>query len=365
MASGAGCRLFPEQPAPPHVDVIQSSWQRDEEQRLYREWKAGKTKRRREAALLQLCRRCRPALKSALKHLAKKYGEKREEYISPEAWLEKHNLTDEDIQELLVLSVIEAGEHFDPARAKDNNKFSTYTYYFIVGKLHAAASVRDGINHVDAGFDAETYDEHIHTQETGTHKRDKGRRRPIPGGSITLVGEDPTDKRLRFLMELPTDDGGYGRQNSLGRFLDTLNTNELVQLRDWLEENKARAIELYGQHKLAYFIVPFSAFVAQLPPEAQQAPWPGTESQTDLPMQAEALRTDGKRWDLMLPMRAEQLLRSGLSERAVARRLGVPWSTYKDMRKRMKAAGFSSYKVTLDEPLPIVRGKKRGRKPKA
>lgn len=89
---------------------VQRDREREEELKLYLEWKTAKIKRRRDAALLKLCQRSDPALRAALKRLANKYGERHKEDVTPETWLEGHGLTKDDASKLSVLGVMEAGE---------------------------------------------------------------------------------------------------------------------------------------------------------------------------------------------------------------------------------------------------------------
>jgi hypothetical protein len=56
--------------------------ERAQELKLFREWKTAPTRRRREAALLELCHRSKPALGKALKSLAETCGRRQRKHIT-------------------------------------------------------------------------------------------------------------------------------------------------------------------------------------------------------------------------------------------------------------------------------------------
>jgi len=276
-----------------------------------------------------------------------------------------HRITNEDAQQLTVLAVMEAGEKFDPDRAEGNNRFTTYVYSFIIGKLYAAASAQDAMNHLDSSdLDESACPERAYVQGTATWKKVGGKRQPVPGGFEVPNQEERTDVRLRFLFGLDTTDGGFGKVHSLGAFLNSLDTEALVRLRDWLDENQERATQLYGHHRwhTVRFLVSCSAWVERLPQDVRYADAFVHKPKDGLPMQGVAIRTDGKKWNLDAPIRAALLEQQGKRKRRTAELLGMPWSTYKDLRKRMDKQSFSLERFTPHDLEAIARGN-QGRKP--
>jgi hypothetical protein len=338
------------------VESSQRDREREEELALFREWKTAKSKRRREAALLKLCERSEAALGNALKHLATKYSDRQDENIAPHEWLKIHGMTRAEVSQIVVLAVVEAGRTFDPERAKGNNRFTTYTRNFIVGKLSSTASVRDPLNHAHAGFNESTFDEYIQT--TLAWKKSSEGRQSIPAGFSAIDQEECADDLLRYLVELPTNDGGFGKVNSLAQCLRTLSVDVLGQLRDWLEENQQHAVELYGRNRLhyLYLLVRFEVWSKQLPPNVRHANLFADKRGDALPLRGVAIRTDGKAWDLTNPIHAMILEQQGKGQRQIAKLLAMPWSTYKDMRRRMKERGLSLSEFTPDDLDATARG---------
>jgi hypothetical protein len=251
---------------------------------------------------------------------------------------------------------MEAGKTFDPKRAKGNNRFTTYIRNSIVGKLYSTASVRDSLNQAHTGFDESTFDEH--TQTTLAWKKSGEGRQSIPAGFSAIAQEECTDVLLRRLVELPTNDGGFGKINSLAAYLRTLSADTLGQLRDWFEENQQHAVELYGRNRLhyLYLLVKFGVWSKQLPPNVRRAGLFADKSDDSLPLQGVAIRTDGKAWDLTKPIHAVILEQQGKGQRQIAKLLDMRWSTYKDMRRRMKERGLSLSKFTPDDLDATARG---------
>ncbi len=345
------------------MESIQRDWEREKELKLYLEWKTAKTKRRRDAAFLELCRRSMPASRSALKYLTKKYNEKRAEHVTPEDWLTRHGITERDFVSLTTLAVMEAGKTFDPERAKDNNRFTTYVYSFAKGRLYDAASVSVATHHTDLDFD-----DHPDAERSATWKKAGAKRRPIPGGSEDPDQGDRTDTRLRTLFELKTSPGDFGKPNSRGTFLGSLGADALIGLRNFLEQNKERAIAVYGYGPWVGLRadVGILALLERLPPNALRTdPFADKPKDGLTPLQGVAVRVDGKKWDLDLPIRAELLRGEGLSGRATAKRLGMAETSLRDIQTRAKDLGFSLSKFTPHDLDAVARGEKRGRPPKS
>jgi hypothetical protein len=66
--------------------------------------------------------------------------------------------------------------------------------------------------------------------------------------------------------------------------------------------------------------------------------------------------------ELDAPIRAALLEQQGKRKRRTAELLGMPWSTYKDLRKRMDKQSFSLECFTPHDLEAIARGN-QGRKP--
>jgi hypothetical protein len=150
-----------------------------------------------------------------------------------------------------------------------------------------------------------------------------------------------------------------------GEVLSRLDGKTLAKLRDWLEENRDRAVERYGYYTWLRLRteVGLQALFASLPPKMRLLP----DKKDGLPFQVGAVRVDGKTWDLNLPIRAELLRRLPryFSERDYAKLLRIKRGFYRKMRARMDREGFPLRKFTTADLEAIVRGKKRGRPPKS
>jgi hypothetical protein len=163
------------------------------------------------------------------------------------------------------------------------------------------------------------------------------------------------------LFALNPDNGGWKKKLSdRGEVLMRLDTHTLTNLRDWLEENRDRAVEDYGYYTWLDLrtTVGLVALLAQLPPNMQLL----SDTKDGLPIQVAAVRTDGKRWDLNVPIRAALLRRLPryFSERDYAKLLGISRKAYRRLRDAIKQEGFTLEKFTPDVLDRIVRGKKRG-----
>jgi hypothetical protein len=333
---------------------VQRQRECEEELKLFREWKTAKAKRKQDAALFELWQRCRPATAKALKHLAAKLSAKRKEHITVSLWLHMHGMDYDDAHAEVFPAILEAAKRFDPRRG---NKFSTYAYPFILGRIYRAINSNDALKH--SQYEA---NEHVLSQGEGTWKRANGKRVPIVGGS-----ETPGWKYDMWrCLELDPHNGGAGQYSDRGKFLRSLSIGELNRIRDWLEANKERTIEAYslGRWSGLSFAVGFEAWAKQLPPDVRHADSFKDKLKDGLPLQGVAIRSDGKKWDLDTPIRAMLLEQQGKPKRRIAELLGTPWSTYKDLRKRMDEQGFSAERFTPDDLEAIARGN-QGRKPES
>jgi len=167
------------------------------------------------------------------------------------------------------------------------------------------------------------------------------------------------------LFALDRRNGGPGKRHELGEVISRLDAGKLTKLRDWLDENREQAIERYGDDAwLAVRVnVGLSALLKSLPPKTQLLP----EAKDSLPLQISAFRANGKVWDLNVPIRAALLKRSRRfpRERIRAALLGMKRSSYQRMEGRMEQLGFSLDKISADDLLHIVRGEKRGPRPRS
>jgi len=164
------------------------------------------------------------------------------------------------------------------------------------------------------------------------------------------------------LFGLNADNGGWGKFSDRGEVLMRLDANTLIKLRDWLDEERDRAVEDYGYYTWLDLRtqVGLGAWAAQLPPDMQLLP----DTKDGLPIQVAAVRTDGTKWDLNIPIRAEllRLTRRYFSEVDYAKLLGRGRRFYRNMRSRMDKAGFTLSRFTAEDLEHFVRGAKRGRK---
>jgi hypothetical protein len=171
----------------------------------------------------------------------------------------------------------------------------------------------------------------------------------------------PNKASLWDLFKLDPYNGGWKKYSDRGTVLGRLDAKTLGKLRDWLDKNKDRAVDDYGHGRWASLRadVGFGAWLKQLPPDMYLGP----DTEDTLPIQAVAMRTDGKKWDLNTPIRAELLRRLPryFSERDMAGLLEMPRTTYTGLRDRMKKRGFTLEKFTVADLWAVVHGG-RGRK---
>jgi hypothetical protein len=144
-----------------------------------------------------------------------------------------HGMTFEDVHAEAFPAVLEAAKRFDHRRS---NKFSTYAYPFILGRIYRAVKRNDALNHSQYELDERTL-----PQGAGTWKMAGRQRISIPGGSKTPVW---TFDRWR-LLELNPRNNGRDKYSDQGKFLRSLGVDTLNEIREWLEENKERAIAVW------------------------------------------------------------------------------------------------------------------------
>jgi hypothetical protein len=299
----------------------------------WRSWRKARRQRDRDKAAFELWQLCEYVVWGAASELAEKFGGGR--HVTVPEWRLRNGLSEEDIRYAAFPAVMEAAKGFDPDKGV---RFQTYAYKFILGHLRGLVTTEDALSVAGEWQDIDIEEE----QPGGAQRRD-----------------------LWYLLELDSCLDGPGKGGELARYLERLSPVELRQVQQWLEENRARAIKHYGESRFGFlhFYAGFAAMVDEMPLEAQKQNLFDDMSRVG-PIQGVAIRADGEKWDHMLPVQADILLRSGLKPSAVARQLGQPWSTFKDMRGRMKDLGFTSSRFTADQVDAAVRGKKRGRPPK-
>jgi hypothetical protein len=172
----------------------------------------------------------------------------------------------------------------------------------------------------------------------------------------------PGNALLCDLFTLNPDNGGWGEYSDRGEVLMRLDAHTLTKLRDWLEENRDRAVELHGYHAWLRLRteVGLLALLAPLPPKMQLSP----DKKDGLPLEIGAVRTNGKTWDLNIPIRAELLRRAPryFSERDYGKLLGMSRRAYRRLRDAINEESFTLDKFTPDVLDRIVRGEKRGPK---
>ncbi len=168
------------------------------------------------------------------------------------------------------------------------------------------------------------------------------------------------------LFDLDSHNGEIGKGSDRGEVLDRLPPKTLCKIRCWLEDNSERVIKDHGRPKWIGLRADVWAigFLKQLPPDEQLLP----NNQGDgLSLQGVAVRTDGKKWDLMLPVRAALLERQRrfFSERNKAKILGITRRQLRGLLERMdRYAHALGAKTNSDVLEKIVRGEDRGPKPR-
>ncbi len=300
----------------------------------WQRWQSARRPLDRDEAIFELWQLCEKVIWAAAKAVAEKFGGRR--HVTVSEWRLRNGLTEEDVRYAAFPAVLNAAKGFKPDQGA---AFQTYAYYFILGEISTLTSSEDLLSEAGGSEAGELQDAAEDAQLARRETRD-----------------------MWYLLELDTTLDGPGRGGDLARHLEALSSIELRQLHAWLTENQERAIEQYGFGRWGFlhFCVGFRATVKEMPPEVrQQNTFDGMSSVG--PLQGVTFRADGKKWDQMLPVQADMLLRAGLKKSAVAKQLDQPWSTFKDMKKRMEDLGFDSSQFTLDQTDAAIRGKQPGR----
>ncbi len=312
----------------------------EEAQREWRRWRRARRRRDRDAAIFALWSLCEPEIWRAAAELAGKLGEAAGRRITVSEWRLLHGLDEDDVRYGAVPATAKAAKGYDPARGAS---FQTYAYAFILGELRSSIVTGDVLNDSGKLIEATTRDP---------------------------AEEEPREEKpdMWSLLELNPHNGGPGKYSDRGVLLDSLDADTLTQIRTWLEENKERAIAVYGYGPWMGLRadVGILALLERLPPNALRTdPFADKPKDGLTPLQGVAVRVDGKKWDLDLPIRAELLRGEGLSGRATAKRLGIAETSLRDMHTRATNLSFSLSKFTPHDLDAVARGKKRGRPPKS
>ena len=171
---------------------------------------------------------------------------------------------------------------------------------------------------------------------------------------------------LWHLFELDPHNCGEGKRSDRGECLSRLNAKTMIKIKHWLEQNKEEAEKWYGHNRFIGLRadVGHLAFYSDLPPDRPLLPeQPGPE----LALEAMIHTRSGRAQDLVIPIKV-QLLRQRrryTSERELAKELGIPRSTLRDILGRMEEVNFSLEKSTPEELEYVALGETRGPKPKA
>ncbi len=185
----------------------------------------------------------------------------------------------------------------------------------------------------------------------------------LTGGAKERLAFEAT---LWDLFDLDSHNGGIGKYSDRGEVLGRLSPKILGKIRHWLEGNSERAIARHGRPKWIGLRADVWAIghLKQLPSDMQLL----TNKRVDgLPLQGVAVRTDGKKWDLMLPVRLALLesQRRFFSERNKAEILGITRRKLRGLSERIGRYGFAlGVKTSAHVLEKIVRGEDRGPKPR-
>ena len=305
----------------------------------WQRWRGARRRGERDKAAVELWQLCEKEIWAVAKELARKFGGSRDVTVSE--WRLRNGLSKDDIRYAAFPAVMKAAKGFDPDDGRA--AFQTYAYKFILGELHSLVATEGALFSTTESSLFDSEDVQNATQDEEPAKN------------------EPRD--MWYLLELDSNNGGPHQKSDLGRCLSAMKAPEFRQIQGWLEENRERAIEHYGIGRYSFLrsYAGWAAFVDEMPPEVRYQDFFEGMSSVG-PLQGVTIRADGRKWDQMLPVQADMLLRAGLKKSAVAERLRIPWSTFKDMVKRMKDLGFDSGSFTSDQAATAVRGEKRGRK---
>jgi hypothetical protein len=311
---------------------------RQDDLEAWQRWRGAKRRRERDEAAVELWQLCKNEIRAAEKKLARKFYGSWDVDVSE--WRSRNGLSEDDIRFAAFPAVMKAAKGFDPDDGRA--AFQTYAYKFILGELHSLVATEGVLFSTTESilFDSEDLQNATEDEEPAKN--------------------EPRD--MWYLLELDSNNGGPHQKSDLGRCLSAMRAPELRQIQAWLEENRERAIEHYGigRYGFVHFSAGWRASVDETPPKLRhQNVFEGISSVG--PLQAVTIRADGKKWDQLLPVQADILLRAGLKKSAVAEQLDLPWSTFKDLLKRMENLGFDSSKFTADEADAAIRGRRTGR----
>jgi hypothetical protein len=306
--------------------------------RAWRRWKSGRFPRDRDRAIVQLWWLCEEEIWAVARELAERLGEALGRHITVPAWRHAQGWTEDDVRQRAFPAIGEAAKGFD---LRKGAAFQTYAYYYIKGEFLRAVPKQDGL------VVAVQIDEEI--AETLSDR-----------DSEAGDGRD-----VWCLFEL--DDAPKPGGSELGRAL-VLDSETLYLLRDWLDENRERASEVYDARQWfqVWTMVGTSAWLTHWQEISSPGLGLGFADSGVLPIKGVAIDTStGRTVDIIKPLEAHHLKHraGGMSDRTVAGRLGVSKDKVRRWRLRMSEQGFDQSGFTADDLYDIANDKP-GPKPK-
>ena len=306
--------------------------------KVWRRWKSARFPRDRDRAIVQLWWLCEEEIWAVAAELAGRLGEALESHVTVSAWRYAQGWTEDDVRHRAFPAVGEAAKGFDPRKGA---AFQTYAYYFIKGEFVRAVVKNDGLV-VAAHMDEEMV-------------------AALPEGSVETT--DGRDVWRLFELDNTPKPGG----SELGKML-ALDSETLYELRDWLDEHKERASEVYDARQWFQVrtMVGTSAWLTRWEESAQPDSELGFGGRGALPIEGIAVDiSTGRTVDVMKPLEAHLLKRrlGGAGDRIVAERLGVSKDKVRRWRVRMSEQGFDPSSFTTDDLYGIA-NEKPGPKPK-